>query len=572
MNSKHSHKLKHHLSKLTKQTQFYLSILLASSTVITSNNPAQALQFDFSYAPNTTWEQIMGFEIAGAIWGSYLTDDITVNIHVETTNLLPDNVIGGALPGFKAGQEYQEFRNAIGADITSADDQLAYSSLSLPDGGHNYQNHSKPWLTWDSRLQDQDAVFQASFDYYFDTSLTYNSSHDWLNWRANPTTIEQNGNTYINLAETMTGVDMTLTRANAKALELDLGGTSEALDAYILMSDLANQPVTWDYNYQRNPNPPSNTLDFVGVAIHEIGHALGFVSSVDRPGWLDTPIMDSTHQDLGGAWSDHYRSTYWSDTVERIKLATSLDMFRFSEEFRAGDKIRNWIDLSVGGDIFFSLDSINPLGYFATGKALDLGGIAGDGFQASHWKGTEGSSGIMDPTIAPGELAAISELDLRAFDAIGWNRQGGGGNIILNYLLLENQVKQNLAQQLGVTVSWLNNNPSDAATLLSEDRTQDVIDMIDASLIYDWGWGNGNDDDDDDDDDDNGDGNCNPNCNSYPVELAQILAQEGLFREFSWSTIQLEAKEVPEPGLTFGFLGLSLWASSSLLKRNRKHN
>lgn len=559
MNSKQTHKLKNYLSKLTKKSQFYLSIFLASSAVITSNSTAQALQFDFSYAPDTTWEQIMGFEIAGAIWASYLTDNTTVNIHVQTTNLLPDNVIGGALPGFKAQQDYREFRNAIGADITSADDQLAYSSLSLPDGGHQYQVHNKPWLTWDPRLQDQDAVFQASFDYYFDTSLTYESSHDWLNWRANPSTVEQDGNTYLNLAETMTGVDMVLTRANAKALGLNVSSSADALDGYILMSDLANKPVTWDYNYQRNSNSPNNTLDFVGVAIHEIGHALGFVSSVDRPGWLETPFMEGDYQNLGGAWGDPYRSTYWSDTVERIKLATSLDMFRFSEEFRAGNETRNWIDLSVGGDIFFSLDSINPLGYFATGKALDLGGISGDGFQASHWKGTQGSSGIMNATISPGAVAEISELDLRAFDAIGWDRQGGGGNIILDYLILENQVKQNLAQQLGVTVSWLNNNSSYAATLLNEDRTQDVMDMIDASLIYDWGWGNGDGD---------GDGNCNPNCNGYPVELAQLLAQEGMFEEFSWSTVQLEAEEVPEPGVNLGILTLSLLAM--VLHRRKK--
>ena len=543
---------------LGKSSKLLFSVVATCSTLIFSNTAAKALNFNFSYAPGTSWEQIMGFEVAGAIWGSYLTDNTTVNIYVETTDLLPDNVIGGALPGFKAGQDYREFRDAIGADITSADDQLAHSTLSLPDGGHQYQAHSKPWLTWDERLQDQDAVFQASFDYYFDTSLTFDSSQDWLNWRADPSTIEQNGNTYLNLAEAMTGVDMTLTRANAKALGLDVSGTTEALDAYILMSDLANESVTWDYNYQRDQNAPANTLDFVGVAIHEIGHALGFVSSVDRPGWLETPILEGTHQDLNGAWGDQYRAQYWSDTVERIKLATSLDMFRFSEEFRPANETRNWIDLSVGGDIFFSLDSINPLGYFATGQPIDLGGIAGDGFQASHWTGTEGSSGIMNPTISAGDVAEISELDLRAFDAIGWDRQGAGGNVIIDYILLENQVKQNIAQQLGVTVAWLEANSSYVANLLSEDRSQDVIDMIEASEIYEWGFGGGD-----------GDG-CDPNtqnCGSSQI-LAQAFANEGLFSQAYWSTLDIETQsvEVPESSPMTALLGLSLLSFGGLVK------
>ena len=550
-----------------KGYQLFFSFLVTSSTVIVSNTAAQALNFNFSYAPDTSWEQIMGFEIAGAIWGSYLTDDTTVNIYVETTNLLPDNVIGGALPGFKAGQDYREFRNAIGADITSADDQIAHGTLSLPDGGDGYQNNDKQWLTWDGAdesLQDQDAVFQTSYDRYFDNSLTYNSSHDWMNWRPDATTIEHNGTTYTNLPERVTGVDMTLTRANAKALGLEVSGTTEALDAYILMSDLANEPVSWDYNYQRNPNAPANTLDFVGVAIHEIGHALGFVSSVDRPGWVPTPLLNSADQNIATAWSSQESGAYWWEMIHRIELATSLDMFRFSNESRLGNMTRNWIDLSVGGDIFFSLDSINPLGYFATGQPIDLGGIAGDGFQASHWTGTEGSSGIMNPTISAGYVAGISELDLRAFDAIGWDRQGGGGSVIIDYLLLENQVKQNIAQQLGVTVAWLEANSSVAAGLLSQDRTQDVIDMIDASLIYDWGWGDGDDD------------GCDPhtqNCGSSQI-LAQAFANEELFSQAYWSTLDLDTKpvEVPEASPITSLLALSLLGVGGLVKSKSSNN
>lgn len=44
----------------------------------------------------------------------------------------------------------------------------------------------------------------------------------------------------------------------------------------------------------------------------------------------------------------------------------------------------------------------------------------GDGRQASHWKDNLGI-GILDPTAALGELLQISTMDIRAFDAIGWN-------------------------------------------------------------------------------------------------------------------------------------------------------
>ena len=55
------------------------------------------------------------------------------------------------------------------------------------------------------------------------------------------------------------------------------------------------------------------------------------------------------------------------------------------------------------------------IGFFATGVTL------GDGRQASHWKdGFAPPLGVMDPTLAYGEESAITSLDLRALDLIGW--------------------------------------------------------------------------------------------------------------------------------------------------------
>ena len=42
---------------------------------------------------------MLGFEMAGKYWSNHLTDDVTLDIFIDSSNSLPENVIGGALPG-----------------------------------------------------------------------------------------------------------------------------------------------------------------------------------------------------------------------------------------------------------------------------------------------------------------------------------------------------------------------------------------------------------------------------------------------------------------------------------------
>ena len=53
-------------------------------------------ELNITYAEGTSLNQILAFETAGAIWSAYLEDQATINIHVEVTDQLDDNVIGGA--------------------------------------------------------------------------------------------------------------------------------------------------------------------------------------------------------------------------------------------------------------------------------------------------------------------------------------------------------------------------------------------------------------------------------------------------------------------------------------------
>ena len=350
--------------------------------------------FNFSFAPGTTDEQILGFEMAGEIWSHYLRDNVAVNIHVEMTDQLPENVIGGALPGMQKDVKYDDLWNKFSEDITSSNDLSAVNN----------------------RVYD-----------------------------------DKNFTALVNGRELKKVENMKLTNANAKALGF-IGSNSAQLDGYILMSDFTGQTnVQWDYDPLRNDNIADNSLDFLSVAIHEIGHVLGFVSGVDDGQWLQA-VTESNGGTMKG-----------SD----MKFATSLDLFRYSSKDR--------IDFSIGQnpyfrqDRYFSIDGGNSkLAYFASGESSNLGG---DGYQASHWKHNSGNPlGIMDPVLKMGQRREISNLDTTAMDVIGWD--------VTNSTQLD-------WQQL------YNNAVANAQQVIIGDRTNDVGQMIQKSHhedVYKWGY------------------------------------------------------------------------------------
>jgi hypothetical protein len=426
-------------------------------------------QFNFSYGLGVSYEQMIGFEIAGAIWSSYLADPVTINIQVESNSELPANVIGGAIPGVIANQNYQTWRNKLLADKTSANDRLA---------------------TGKSNFQDDADKF---------TALIYNDT-DKKNYKID-------NNQYISI-----------NRANAKSVGL-IAGNDSALDGVIVMRDLTNTSVQWNYSYLGN-SANSQTLDFLSVAMHEIGHILGFVSAVDRPGWLeDKKNYDASHQ-----------SDYFSKLIGKLNDTTPLDMFRFSRDsVQLGGGSDPWLDISIGKPNYISVDGgKSAIGYYSTGDNTSLGG---DGNQASHWVlNSNNPLGIMDPRLNLGQIRNISTMDLIGMDLIGWNLKSSvsatntntGSSISLLNLEARNSsatfssnsswqprtwdpyqwsvnkswnstsdltvyAEDKLAERLGITIDQLRIN----SNLAKQDRTSNIDSMLNNSRIYKWTWSGG---------------------------------------------------------------------------------
>ncbi|KAM3113982.1 NF038122 family metalloprotease [Phormidesmis sp. 146-33] len=444
---------------------------IASVAIVGNNTPAQAANFNFTYAPGTSLEQMLGFEMAGGIWASHLSDNATINIHMEVTDQLPSGVVGGALPGMRAGQSYETWRNQLAGDRTSADDQFIFNNQ-----------------------QDDADKFTALIDGF------------------------KVDNNYA----------LKMTRANAKAVGM-IAGNDKALDGYTLMNKLTNKPVSWNYDFVGG-NVSKGTMDYLSVGIHELTHHLGVVSGVDKAGWLTQKTQyDSSHQ-----------SDFYATLNGKLDHATPLDLFRFSaESVKQAGSGDSWIDMSVGGKPYFSTDGGKTvLGYFSTGDETSLGG---DGNQASHWKQQDNPLGILDPVLRSGERRNISGLDRKLLDAIGWNLQPGETNLAT----LQSQAKLRLAQRIGKTVEWLDANPAEAASLLSQDRTQEVQSMIEQSRVYDW------------------------RASSSSGFWQDTAYQHFLWQEVSGSgTDQPEKTAVPEPSTIGGLIiGGGLLGVRRLLKR-----
>ncbi|OFA07577.1 hypothetical protein JAB9_05650 [Janthinobacterium sp. HH107] len=305
--------------------------------------------FNLQYVPGTSLQAQQGFQAAAARWSRVLKDNVTIELTVGF-NSLGGNILGQT-GSSEAFYRYSDFRGALAADATSTIDQRALAHLPTGDSFGMLINRT------------------ANSPNGPGSALPYLDNNGDAN------------NQYLSLS-------------NAEAKAVGLAPPPQSLDGCIGNCDGFIQ-FNSDFNFDFDPGNGigAHSIDFIGVAMHEIGHALGFLSGVD--------ILDYNSPPLGGPYDD-----------TEFTYVSGLDLFRYSAESAAAGVI-DWT--ADNRDKYFSLD-----GGATRGPLFANGSFHGDGDQASHWRDNL-HLGIMDPAVAYGELLRLRWNDLIALDAIGWD-------------------------------------------------------------------------------------------------------------------------------------------------------
>lgn len=277
-----------------------------------------------------------GFRLAAHFWESVFSDPVTVNI---TSAFRPLNWGIGATSWAYFTTDFSAMKTALTNDATSADDAVMVAGLPAGD----------------------------TYSRYINGTATNSAAH------------LQSGITTMGMAY-----------ANAKAIGL-LAANNSAQDAAITF----DSNTGWDFD--PTDGIGAGLYDFVGAAIHELGHAMGFLSGVH---YLDV---------YSRAWSDDSYNSY----------TTPLDFTRCSSASEAAGADMDW---RMGDDPKdFAID-----GYCTAlvTNAWSTGGWRGDGRGASHWKDDIFAGvpyiGIMDPNVWTGATMVVTARDIQAFDVIGW--------------------------------------------------------------------------------------------------------------------------------------------------------
>lgn len=330
---------------LTPLKHTVAALLIAGASAPTLAGPIINL-IDIGGVAGSQAEQ--GFKIAAKYWESVLTNNATLNFKVGFAPLGP-GVLGGTSSSLATYIPIGAYQSALAATATSTLDAQAVANLSVLSGTGS---------------------LSVKVPEYF-----------------NPATQSGVAASGTRIAPDNTAISntMALSSANVKAL---IGGNETAIDGTIQFSS------TFGFDFNPTDGIAAGQYDFIGVAVHEMGHALGFLSVADDFNYsvgVDFPVDD-----------------FW--------WGYGLDMFRYSAP--------GVLDWSFGTNSYFSIDggvTAYQNGFFSTGE------VFGDGWQASHWKAPvappycSNLSGIMNPYTCGGMTDSVTGLDLALFDTIGWN-------------------------------------------------------------------------------------------------------------------------------------------------------
>ena len=180
----------------------------------------------------------------------------------------------------------------------------------------------------------------------------------------------------------------TVTQANIKAL----GAPFSGVDGILRMS--SDAPFDFDNSDGVDPL----LYDFETIAIHEIGHILGFLTGVSD---VDSRLNANQPGEVAAYGMDLLR---FANDVPGADPETPADFASFPRS------------LLTGGDAITDLISAE--------YRMSTGVSTGDGRQASHWKANETTGvliGVMDPTFARQEVVPITAADLAMLDFLGYD-------------------------------------------------------------------------------------------------------------------------------------------------------